>query len=148
MPSEAKENIILDALLAAANLIVGAPTYNTNPTVKAIGVPDDVLPQGNGEQIYLQHTSTDLLRDPTGPSWDYTARFHAWIVGDTDREVLNVVDDMRRAARASYSAITAAGKATHGFSIGSTFIPDADTVKRIGKSVRILEFVGQFQNTG
>lgn len=146
MATEAKENLILDVLLTAAQAVIGGATYNTNPAVKRIGLALDAIPQGGSEGIYLQHVRTSLLRLPSGPSHDYEAVFHAWCVGDTDREALNVKDDLLRAVRLAEVALHAV--ASSGFRDGDCVIPDPDTVAKIGKAVRVQEFVGAFQLTG
>lgn len=146
MATEALESLILDALLVRAQAIAGGPTYNTNPAVKAIGLPIQAIPEGPGEAIYLQHVRTALQRRPTGPSHDYDATFVAWCIGDTDREVLNIKDDLLRAVMAGEAALRTAG-ATHGFVEGDCFIPDPETLVRIGKAVRIQEFTASYQLT-
>ena len=148
MATEAKENLILDALLTAAQLVVGGATYNTNPAVKAIGLPRDATAIGGGEAIYLQHVRTDLQRLPSGPTHDYEAVFHAWCVGDTDREALNVKDDLLRAVRLSEGALQATALASAGFRDSVCVIPDPDTVAKIGKAIRIQEFIGAYPLSG
>lgn len=145
MATEAKENLILDALLVRAQAVVGGATYNTNPAVKQVGIPHDSS-AGSGQAIYLQHVDTDLLRLPSGPSHEYQAVFHAWCCGDTDREALNVKDDLLRAVRAGEAALTAI--ATHGFRDGRCFIPDPATLEKVGKAVRVQEFIAAYQYQG
>lgn len=147
MATEAIENRILDKLLEAAQLVVGGATYNTNPAIKQLGVSLDALPQGGSEGIYIQHVRTVLKRRPTGPSHDFEAVFHAWCVGDSDREVLNVKDDLLRAVWSKESELMGTGLARHGFIEGECFIPDPETLAKIGKAVRVQEFFGQYQLT-
>lgn len=145
MPA-ALENQILDALLARANLIVGAPTYNTNPAVKQIGIPRKALPVVAGEAIYLVCSRRMALRNEgSASSHVFKSFFQAWCVADTERAAWNVSDDMMRAVRTAGGEDALFVLAKHGFYEGDCVPPDPETLALIGKPVLVQEFSGQYE---
>lgn len=145
MATEARENLLLDLLLVRAQAVNGGPTYNTNPAIKDIGLPRDAR-FGPGEAIYLEHVRTlDLVNDGTTASHRKRATFHAWCIGDTDREALNVKDDFERAILLAERAFDTL--APYGARIVDCLKPDPATIEKIGKSIRIIEFEADFELT-
>ena len=112
--------LVLDAIKARLDLIVGAPDYNTTPT-KQIGVPRDAVPEGAGERVYLIHGESDTIFDAAGTHHTERGSYHLWCLsGDPaegPRKALRLVRDVQKALRSGFGAITAAG-ANGGVAIG------------------------------
>jgi len=143
--TEAPENLLLDVLLTRMQAITGGPTYNTNPGVKAIGLPADAITPGSGQAIYVQHVSTQALPNQGSlSSHRMRAMYHAWCLADTDRAALNVKDDALRAVRTSEGSFSAL--APYGMREGDCFTPNPEATVR-GKSVRVQEFFADYEQT-
>ena len=104
--------LVLDALKARLDLIVGGPEYNTTPT-RQIGVPRDALPEGAGEKLYLVHGDSETLFEAVGTHHTERATYHIWCVSndpvDGQRKALRLVRDVQKAIRSGFGAIEAAG---------------------------------------
>jgi hypothetical protein len=112
--------LVLDAIKARLDLIVGGSDYNTVPT-KQIGVPRDAIPEGAGEKLYLIHGDSETLFDAVGTHHTERATYHVWCVSnDTvsgQRKALRLVRDVQKALRSGFGALEIAG-ANAGVALG------------------------------
>ena len=104
--------LVLDAIKARLDLIVGGGNYNTSPT-KQIGVPRDALPEGAGERLYLVHSDSETIHDEAAESHTERATYQIWAVSadtvDGHRKALRLVRDVQKAVRSGFAAIQTAG---------------------------------------
>lgn len=105
--------VVLDAIKARLDLIVGGGSYNTNPT-KAIGVPRDRIPEGStADFIYLVHSNSDTLHDEAMTLHKERATYVIWCISNDpvngQRQALRIVRDAQKALRSGFSAIETAG---------------------------------------
>lgn len=105
--------VILDAIKARLDLIVGGGNYNTNPT-KSIGVPRDRIPEGSaGDFLYLVHSDSNTMHDEAMGSHKERATYIVWCISndpvDGNRKALRVVRDVEKAVRSGFQAIMTAG---------------------------------------
>lgn len=112
--------LVLDAIKARLDLIVGGGNYNTSPS-KAIGVPRDAIPEGAGERLYLVHSDSDTLNEIAATSHLERATYQIWAVSadtvDGQRKALRLARDVQKALRSGFTTIEAAG-ANGGVSLG------------------------------
>jgi hypothetical protein len=108
--------LVLDAIKARLDLIVGGPDFNTNPT-KAIGIPRDAVPEGAGERLYLINVGSETQFGAAAPSHAERATYQIWAISKDPRKALRLVRDVQKAIRSGFNAIQTAG-ATHGVALG------------------------------
>lgn len=112
MPSEAIENRIADALLAALQAI-GVPALNWRTTVATLaeGYPGDAIaPPPSGKiAVWLQFISTvPTEQSPAGHTTHrWRTRWAIWIAAESQRTMLNGLEDVRNALRQNEAAMTA-----------------------------------------
>ena len=113
--------LVLDAIKARLDLIVGGSNWNTNPA-KAIGAPRDALPEGAGERLYLEHVASETIATEAGTKHVERATYNVWCVSaDTTnglRLALRLCRDVQKAIRGGFSAIEVAG-ANAGVTLGA-----------------------------
>ena len=131
--------LVLDAIKARLDLIVGGPDFNTNPT-KAIGVPRDAVPEGAGERLYLVNVGSETQFGAAAPSHAERATYQIWALSSDPtnghRKALRLVRDVQKAIRSGFAAIQTAG-ATHGVALGD-FTRDERAEQITGATVYAL----------
>jgi len=141
----ATAELVLDAVKARLDLIVGGPDYNTNPT-KAIGIPRDAVPEGAGEKLYLAHGSSVTQHAEAAPKHAERATYHIWCLSNDpvngQRKALRLVRDVQKAVRSGFSAIEAAGANT-GPSLGD-YLRDERAEQITGATVYALELTADW----
>lgn len=138
--------LVLDAIKARLDLIVGAPDYNTSPTVQ-VGVPRDAVPEGAGERVYLVHGSSETLFEGAVPTHTERATYHIWCLSaDTVqgfRKALRLVRDAQKALRSGFGALEVAG-ANAGVALGGS-VRDEKAEEITGATVYALTLTTDWQ---
>jgi len=128
--------VVLDAIKARLDLIVGGANYNTNPS-KAIGAPRGPIAEGVGEQLYLEHVECATNYEAAAAPHAERATYHIWCVStdtvDGQRRALRLARDVQKAVRSGFPAIEAAG-ATHGVALDG-YARDPQAEERAGATV-------------
>jgi len=131
--------LMLDAIKARLDLIVGAPDFNTSPTV-AIGVPRDAIAEGAGELVFVTHSSSETIFDATGTHHTERAIYFLWCVSgnaaDSYRKALRLVRDVQKALRSGFGALEVAA-ANAGVALGG-YVRDHEAEEKTGATVYAL----------
>lgn len=110
MPSEAKEALIADAIVATLNGIgpIGA-SWLTNPYDAVIGAYPDAMPLLDRPRLFVQHAMTGPRTDPNASPSGHAVRsvFTIVIAARDHRTVLNTKADIARAIRAAEGTFAA-----------------------------------------